>query len=268
MTLVDKQKWRYFKTAVGSCMGRYSLGEALTWYLQHARRLQRFKDMHKGQACIIIGNGPSINEMDLTQLKDCFTFGLNKIFLLFDKIDLNLSYHVAVNSLVIEQSAEQIESLSCPSFLSYRKGRRLVRQMPHIYLMMTSDGFSFSPSPGRLLNEGRTVTYVAMQIAYFMGFSDVILIGVDHNFTCSGEPNEKQQLSGEDPNHFDSRYFQNSEWQLPDLEASELAYRTAGFYFQRAGRRIFDATINGKLDVFPKISFEHALSICRKTGPG
>ncbi|MFC1882012.1 hypothetical protein ACFL2S_11020, partial [Thermodesulfobacteriota bacterium] len=85
---------------------------------------------------------------------------------------------------------------------------------------------------------------------------------VDHNFHYSGQPNEKQVMQGEDLNHFDSRYFQNCEWQLPDLEASELAYQTAHFYFKRRGRRIYDATVDGKLKVFPKISFENALKRC------
>ena len=72
-----------------------------------------------------------------------------------------------------------------------------------------------------------------MQIAYYMGFSKVFLIGVDHNFKVIGNPNEKQFLVGEDLNHFDPKYFRSKEWHLPDLEASELGYHLAKFYFNK-----------------------------------
>ncbi|ALJ67732.1 MULTISPECIES: hypothetical protein [unclassified Synechocystis] len=76
-------------------------------------------------------------------------------------------------------------------------------------------------------------------------------------------PNEKQILNSEDPNHFDSRYFSNQEWNLPDLEASELAFHLANFHFKRDSRKIYDATLEGKLNIFDKISFEQALSMAK-----
>jgi len=256
--------WHWLKRTLSVCLNYYNDPLYMRWYFQHARRLRRFKDIHKGKGCFIIGNGPSINQMDLSLLQNYTTFGLNKIFLLFDRIDLNLSYHVAINSYVIQQSARQIEALSCPSFLSYRRAPNAVRPLEHIYYLMTTGELAFTNDLEKSLYEGYTVTYVAMQIAYYMGFSSIFLIGVDHNFQYSGRPNEKQLMQGKDPNHFDSRYFQNCEWQLPDLEASELAYRAANFYFKRSGRQIYDATVNGKLTIFPKISFDQALSMCSK----
>jgi hypothetical protein len=61
---------------------------------------------------------------------------------------------------------------------------------------------------------------------------------------------------GEDPNHFDPRYFgKGFRWQLPDLETSEIAYRMARRAYEQAGRRVLDATIGGKLTVFPKVEY-------------
>jgi hypothetical protein len=257
-----KQKWHSTIKPIAKCIKHCNDIEYLKWYFFHSKKLQKFRNVHKGEGCFIIGNGPSISQMDLSHLRNCYTFGLNKIFLLFDQIDLNLSYHVAVNPYVIRQSALQIEALPCPSFLSYRPAHKEVHPSKHIYYLMTTGHFAFNKNLEKIIHEGCTVTYVAMQIAYYMGFSKIFLIGVDHNFHYSGEPNEKQVMQGKDLNHFDPRYFQNCEWQLPDLEASELAYQTAHFYFKRNGRRIYDATVNGKLNIFPKISFEQALSMC------
>ena len=95
-----------------------------------------------------------------------------------------------------------------------------------------------------------------MQIAYYMGFKQVILIGIDHSFSTTGEPHQIIISTGEDPDHFDPNYFgKGFRWQLPDLKTSELAYHLAKENFEQSGREILDATVNGKLDVFPKVEF-------------
>ncbi len=107
-----------------------------------------------------------------------------------------------------------------------------------------------------------TVTYMAMQIAYFMGFKTVILIGVDHFFASKGQPHSTVQLSGEDPNHFDPNYFgYGVPWQLPDLAGSERAYQRAKDVYEADGRRILDATVEGQLQTFGKISYKEALNL-------
>jgi hypothetical protein len=232
------------------------------WYFKHSVRLKQFKEKHKNQDCFIIGNGPSLNSMDLNPLKHYHTFGLNKIHLMSKKVDLNLSYHVSVNRFVIEQSAYDFERLSCPSFLSYKSAYKIVRELKHIYFIFTGSPYMFHKDITQKVSEGYTVTFVAMQVAYYMGFKRVFLIGVDHNYKATGNPNEKQFLSGTDKNHFDPTYFGNKEWQLPDLEASELSYHLAKFWYQKSGREIIDATYNGNLETFPKIPYEKAYDLC------
>jgi hypothetical protein len=105
--------------------------------------------------------------------------------------------------------------------------------------------------------EGATVTYVAMQIAYYLGFQEIILVGVDHTFRTKGAPNLTVVSEGDDHDHFSTDYFgEGFRWQLPDLETSEWAYSLARRQFEASGRRIVDATVHGKLDVFPKASLE------------
>jgi hypothetical protein len=114
----------------------------------------------------------------------------------------------------------------------------------------------FSKDPARRIWEGSTVTYVAMQLAYYMGFKQVILIGVDHFFVTQGEPNKEVVSPGDDPNHFAPDYFgKGFRWQLADLENAEKAYRLAQECFEQDGREILDATVGGKLQVFPKVDY-------------
>jgi hypothetical protein len=234
------------------------------WYFQHRSKLQKFKNLHQGKDCFIIGNGPSLNEMNLEPLRRHHTFGLNKIYLMEDRgVDLNLSFLVSVNPLVIEQSASRFESMNCDMFLSYSAAYNQVRPLDHVnYIYSRGGPYTFRGNLNKRICEGHTVTFVAMQIAYFMGFRRVFLVGVDHSFQAEGDPNEKQHMEDEDVNHFDPNYFKGNDWQLPDLEASELSYRLARFFYHRDGRQIIDATVDGELDIYPKLKYEKALEEC------
>jgi hypothetical protein len=236
------------------------------WQQQHSKKLERFRNIHQGEKCFIIGNGPSLNQMDLSRLNEHICFGLNKIYLLFERTGLSIDYHVAVNPLVIEQSHDEFTRLGCPSFLSFSASRGLFDAFDDLYYLFSSSHNKFHADITGGIREGYTVTNVALQIAYFMGFKEVYLIGVDHNFTVKGMPNEKQLLTGPDLNHFDPDYFGGQEWHLPDLYKSEQAYRMARTFYLQDKREIFDATVGGKLDIFKKISYEEALRRCADHG--
>ena len=236
------------------------------WKRKYAPKLRRFQNRHAGQDCFIIGNGPSLNNMDLGVLANYHTFGLNKIYLMENRgVDLNLSYLVSTNALVIEQSRARFEQREHPVFLSHTAAAAAnVRDLPHIQRLHTLNVWSFYDDLTQPICEGYTVTYVAMQIAYYMGFRRVFLIGVDHSFKQSGRSNETQVYEGDDQNHFDPNYFKGQAWQLADVDGSEVSYHLANYHFRKDDREIWDATVGGKLEVFPKIPFERALARARK----
>jgi hypothetical protein len=222
------------------------------------RRLCAYKDRHQGQRCFIIGNGPSLKRTDLSLLKNEVTFGLNRIYLLFDEIGFETTYHVTVNRLVLEQTTKEMSNLSMPSFISWKSHDLIEFRHNTIFLRsVLRDGPRFFTDITEGIWEGATVTYVAMQIAYYLGFEKVILVGVDHNFATQGTPHATVVSRGDDPNHFSPHYFgKGFRWQLPDLESSELAYRIADYQFKLSGREIVDATPGGKLKIFPKVDYE------------
>jgi len=221
------------------------------------RRLTALKDAHRGQRCFILGNGPSLKHTKLSQLRGEYTFGMNRIYLLFPELGFKTTYFLSVNDLVIEQCAQEIRDLPIPKFLSWR-ARSLLRPADDtIFLHTTYSGPKFARDARQRLWEGATVTYVALQLAYHMGFERVILVGVDHNFSTKGKPNTAVLSQGDDKDHFDDRYFgKGFRWQLPDLETSERAYQMARQVFSQDGRQVLDATIGGKLKVFPKVAYD------------
>jgi hypothetical protein len=238
--------------------GRHLFARDLSprWYASRYR-LSTLRNSHKGERCFIIGNGPSLRQTDLTRLRREFTFGLNRIYLLFPELGFTTSCLVSVNDLVLEQCFQEIKALSIPKYLTWRS-RRWFADDPRVVFVDTdfTGSESFSQEVSSRVFEGYTVTYVALQLAFHMGFSEAILIGVDHNFVTKGPANEAVISQGDDPNHFAPNYFgAGFKWQLPDLEGSERAYSLAKQAYEIAGRHVLDATIGGKLTIFPKVDY-------------
>jgi len=235
----------------------------LLWYAERRgrdsrRRLHDLQGRYRGQRCFIIGNGPSLNSMDLRPLANEVSFSLNRGYLLYDRIGAPSTFHVVVNPLVAGQWTGDLERLPNIKLISWSLRRLFPRQADIVYWGRPTD--SMTPRFGRDVTgdiwSGATVTYVALQLAYAFGFDPVILIGVDHRYRAEGKPHEEVLAAGEDPNHFDPGYFaQGVRWNLPDLETSELSYALARHYYHLAGRQVLDATLGGELTVFPKVDF-------------
>ena len=220
------------------------------------RRCEALRNRHVGERCFLLGNGPSLRTTDLSRLSNQIVIGTNRIYLMFDELGFSTTYYVSVNRLVIEQCCDEIASLSMPKFLSW-ECRDVVRFTTSTIFLRRASGPAFYTDVGQGYWEGATVTYAALQLAFHLGFREVVLLGVDHSFKTKGEPHQEVVSSGDDPDHFDPTYFGSGfRWQLPDLETSELAYRIADFAFRDAGRRVVDATVGGQLRVFPRVDFD------------
>lgn len=226
-------------------------------YTESMRRLQSYRNQHAEKRCFIIGNGPSLKKTDLSLLNGEQSFGTNRIYLAFDQLNFRPSYYVCSNELIVEQCARDIEKLSMPKFIGWHN-REMINFTSDMTYLWTRCGLRswFFTDLTEGCWEGNTVTMVAIQLAYYMGFGEVVLVGVDHSYNFTGTPHAPQVSQGDDPNHFAPNYFgKGFKWHLPDLEGSELSYRIARHMFSLDGRRIVDATIGGKLEVFPKVDY-------------
>ena len=209
-----------------------------------------------------MGNGPSLNTTNWGLLKDQIVVGLNKIFLLFERVPIRPNYVVCHVPNVVEQNLLEFESLEMPLFLS-EASRCLFRksEKKDIYYFGPPKRYLFAENPNIEICVGGTVTYVALQLLYYMGFEKVVLIGVDFNFQYDGPADQWFQMKSTDPNHFDSNYFAKGEkWQAPNLERQLAHFEMASCAYQEAGRIIVDATSDGRLQVFPKMDLKSALS--------
>lgn len=231
------------------------------WRRESVRRLAALKDVHKGRRAFIIGNGPSLKRTDTSKLKDEITFGMNRIYLAFPEWGFTTTYLCVTNDLVVEQFVGDINALTIPKFIAWRSHRHfnpqlLITQLP-TFVYTTYTGPRFATDVRGRVWEGATVTNLALQLAFHMGIEQAILIGVDHNFADKGEANKTVVSQGDDPNHFMPNYFgKGVRWQLPDLDTSEIGYALARDAYRKAGREVVDATVGGKLTIFPKVEYE------------
>lgn len=208
-----------------------------------------FYNIHNGP-CVVIGNGPSLRDVPLSFLRRYPTFGTNRIYLLPNFV---CDFYVSVNPLVIQQSVKEINEYPAKAkFIAEIEASSITGSYP----LVSSPVRMFSFNPAAYIFEGHTVTFACLQLAFFMGFETVLLVGVDHTYKMDSTPNSETTWEGKDPNHFDPHYFTGARWNNPDLHNSEIAYELAKKAFEDNGRRIINLGPASVLNVFEKGSID------------
>jgi len=217
-----------------------------------------WKGRFKGKPMLVVGNGPSINQTPLEEFKDVPAVAMNKIDLLFSRSTWRPTVIMCTNDSVVQQHWKQWLTLNIPVFLNW-KSRWFVpsgeRRKLGFFMTRNTEDFAYDFDKG--VGRANTVTYVALQFAYWCGADPVIIFGVDHNFLQSDKADLYERRVGDDVNHFDPNYFAaGTVWGTANLPGNERNYHLAFEAFKAGGRRIYDATIGGKLTVFPKIGID------------
>ena len=240
--------------------------DSLTYRLSsQSGGVEAYKNRYAGKTLLVVGNGPSLNDTPLDAFVGVPSIGMNKINLIYDRTRWRPSVVVCTNNLVVMQNHKQMARSGVECLLAWKSRwfvERSLRSSFGYFLNLNTDQFSYDLSEG--LSGTATVTYVALQLAAYMGEARVILLGVDHGFSRSGEACDVQVREGQDVNHFHPDYFASGQrWGVPNMQGSELAYRNARDAYSKLGIEILDATVNGKLKVFPKISIQEAIKHVR-----
>lgn len=225
--------------------------------------IKDFRDKHKGGECFILGNGPSLKDVDLSQLEGRIVFGTNRIYL----SGFTPTYYVAVNPLIIQQFWDDIKEVDAVKFVpnwAFESMETVPPKEEHAgeYVSIdTSLGVPLFSSPEGPIWEGYTVTFVAMQLAYYMGFDRVVLLGLDHYYgEHEKDPNKEVISQTADEYHFDPNYFgKGIRWHNPDIKMSEIAYALAQSAFAMSGRVIMNASSKTACDIFPIIPLRQVL---------
>jgi hypothetical protein len=223
---------------------------------QNKAMLAKYHNKHKGQRCFIVANGPSLKETDLTHLKDEITIGMNRMYMNAGDMGFMPTY-IVVQDIAIQlvQFRDDLDALELPKFFNWN-ARRLFTKKDNLAFIRSDFSPQFSTDVTKTTWGGHSVTAVCIQLAYYMGFSEVYLVGKDHSYEQTGTPGALVYSTGDEKNHFIQGYYKKGmAWRIPDYKGEELAYRMAREAFEKNDRVIKDATVNGKLNVFEKVDY-------------
>lgn len=146
-----------------------------------------YKNKFKGKRCFIIGNAPSLKNENLSLLKNEQIFICNKGY---NAIDIGLphfNFYVLADAGVARTSFDEIEkNIQCPKFYS----SVVARKVP----TLTQNFIQFERTKTKLRKQfpnafetgwGKVASVVldATIIAYFMGFREIYMLGVDLDYS-------------------------------------------------------------------------------------
>jgi hypothetical protein len=224
--------------------------------------MRRLRNAHRGQKAVIICNGPSLNQIDFGLLDGVFTIGMNQLYYLFETSSFRPSCMLTVDINGIERGKEFLNKTDIPLFLNH-KGISMVPPRPNITYLHEVRTRKFARDLSMSFYGGYTVTYTALQLAYHLGFDEVALIGCDHNYYREGEDRFKPvDLSeGNFQHHFTNKYLTGFQKAFPaSLTDIEYGYRVARDFFEGSGRKVYNCTVGGQLEIFPRLTLEEFLA--------
>jgi glycosyltransferase involved in cell wall biosynthesis len=246
-------------------------------------RLAELKDMHAGETCVIVGNGPSLNELDLGLLADVPFFAVNGIFHAADRLPGPTPFYVVEDNAVAEENTEAINDHKAGLKFFPSRYRKLFGEGESTLYFRMNRGFYSANSPHHCIPRfstdasqrvycGQSVTIINLQLAYHFGFSRAVLIGMDFSYVIPTDADRKGDLitsRSDDPNHFHPDYFgKGKTWKDPKLERVLANYQLARTVYEADGRTIVNATPGGNLHVFDRADFAEIFGPGPGPGPG
>ena len=227
------------------------------------RNLASLKGKYAGQRCFIIGNGPSLRAADLDKLKNEYTFAFNRIYYIFDQTDWRPTFYCTQDNKIATSSAADIMAniktpyLFAPINLKWYEGAELESDYFFRARFAGEEVPEFSEDIADFIGAGNTVAYTAIQLAAYMGFTEIYLLGVDHSFQTYQDKDGNIITDPNAKDYFSDKYNQDKDQLfIPKLDVSTLSYMAARTYAEQHPLTIYNATRGGKLEVFPRVDFD------------
>lgn len=240
----------------------------------------KFKNIHKGKRCFILATGPSINKLNLSVLKDEICFGVGQFYLHKDIDVVNPEYHIQApqhppfdteTAITIFKSYKKYYKNTTVIFLgdsnfkhSYKRvllKHTNLKRKNNIFInfrnvipldeynYLSNNVWDITKKPFPVC----TVIFMALQVALYMGFKEIYLLGCDHDYL-------------KDVNRVSNHHFYNEEKGISDVEHLTNYYDTEKWFFdyykrwkcyrlvkefaRGKGVKIYNSTHGSMLDVF------------------
>ena len=218
----------------------------------------KYKDIYYGKRCFIVATGPSLRMEDLEKIKSSgdYSFGMNRVYLAFENTDWRPNFYVVNDWRCIEESRDELLDMDVKlkmfadsTDVIWKDKRSEGCLKYHTHTPAASEKYTPIINNMRYgLFNGATVTFDCIQIAVYMGFKEIYLLGVDFTFNVDYK---------DEKNHFVKNYYnKNSKTACFDKDGQLHAYKSAKAYADKHDIKIYNATRGGALEVFERVDFD------------
>lgn len=226
----------------------------------HYPELKKFHNIHNGKRLFIVATGPSLKITDLDYLyeKHELSMSVNMIYRCFDRTKWRPNYYVFEDMYGLKEYESDVRGLNLSDVFLSDVGisgwsSKLLEKNMHIYHLVIDrmNGWPrLSPDISSYISGGGTVLYSCLQIAFYMGFKEIYLLGAD----C-----EYHGYAQNEGNHFCDGYCKLGDKQPRNpfpLKEVLIGYQAARHYAEERGIKIYNATRGGCLEVFERVDFD------------
>ncbi len=230
--------------------------------------LLTLKGAYDGERCFIVGNGPSLNKLDLRKLDDEYTFSVNSIYYKTREDEFRPCFYVVEDRFVFLENLDEIRTFPARRKFFPSTYRSLMGDRENVvYFDLNLDFYDasspyhgiprFSLDCEKEVFAGQTVTYVNMQLAHYLGFREIYLIGMDFDYKMPKQHGSIIVSDKDDENHFHKAYFgKGKTWQDPQLDKVARSYALFKVMSEFRGVKVFNATAGGKLELFERVDYD------------
>lgn len=253
----------------------YRLKSLIGIYNTDEQEVLKFQARYSGEACFVVGNGPSLTAKDLEQIKAVGypTFASNKIYKMFPQTNWRPDYYACFDTDVFQQNLHEILSqMKGTKFVNKRFKKMVQTYQKTMNASVTGIYYScyygwyrirFQPQAANITSGG-SVTFALIELAWMMGFRKIYLIGCDHNYdSFQGQAAITKIRADEQTNkdYFAKDYVRPGEIiNVGDLQKSTKGYKIARKYIERHGGHLYNATRGGKLEVLERVDLDQILA--------
>jgi hypothetical protein len=238
------------------------------------RALIALEGRFAGRLGFVVGNGPSLRVEDLTRIHELGhpSIASNKVYLVFEKTPWRPTVLTIADRLVAEETADTVAGLALTkAFPSWYRTLFAPRHRPapqganiffRVLTTRTTEAARYRPrfssDARRGLFVGQTVTVLNLQLAAWLGFDPIVIVGLDGKYTLPaaraqhGEYGQVAVSEGE-PNHFLPEYRKAGQaWSIPRPDLHEKEYERCRQALEAMGRRVINASRSSVILAFER----------------
>lgn len=238
----------------------------------------KFKNIHNGERLFILCTGPSINEIDLCKLKHEHTMAVSNFYMHKDIDTINLDYYCIPQVTYTDKITEKIVKKWIKEMIIKGKAKEyffnlnekkiidedpffLDKNINYLYFNELLQNYEHVDLTKKI-NAVQTVPILCIEIAIYMGFKEIILLGVDFQHFVTDKYtyfyNREQNFIGKMDSNVDED--EKTKWTFKNkiqiMNETWEQFKNIKSLGEENGVQIYNANEKSIVDIFDKINYD------------